>query len=373
MRQTGRYTSAILLITIGVLCIIDQINGFHTVSFLVIWWPVFIILLGIEYIIAASINHKHKRPLKLDIGGIIFTVVISVAVVAFTQSNSFSFPWGFNLANEIGLKFEQGTTNVPLESSIDQVAIQNVMGDVEIKSGTVSQIEITSTVIVNNLKQKEAQQVADHAKIESLSSGNKLTVEAKGDEYNGIFGIKQKSRINLVITMPTDRKVDVEVLTRNGKVIAASLPINKELTLKTTNGSIYAADIKANVHLLTTNGKIEADDIAGNADLQSTNGSLTLKEVSAAVTAHTTNGSLQFAAHSIGGNWDLQCTNGRIGINIPANGDYEINGHTSNGSATTNLPLQADKNIITGKAGSGKYLIKLQTTNSSITVNNIEP
>jgi hypothetical protein len=257
---------------------------------------------------------------------------------------------------------------VVLDPSIEHVTINDVDGNIVIQSGPITQIEIQSTVIVNKLKQEEAQKVADRSKIESSVSGNTLMIEAKGDEYNGIFGIKQKSRINLVVTLPSDRKIDLDAITRNGALEANAIQINHELRLETSNGSIHAADIDGNIHLSTSNGAIEASHIGGEAEAKTNNGKITLTEVAASVVAHTTNGAVQ-----VGGGWDLESSNGMIGLYVPASGDYQIKGDTSNGSAKTDLPLQTNKHKIQGIVGSGKYLIEFHTSNSSIEVNKINP
>jgi hypothetical protein len=411
MIKAGRYTAALLLVTVGALLLIDHSLHTNTLSYLLEWWPVLLISLGMEYILLAAINSSKERQLRLDVGGILFSLIVCAIVIGMTQASVLSGTWfrnagislpGFNFSGDSGPKFAKGVTNIPLNASTDKVEIRDVNGEIVIRSGNVEQIQVDTTVYVEGLDGDEAKRVADDSKIVFSGDGT-LQIEAAGEEYKvGFFG-KRKPRMDLVVTMPAKQKVDLDVQVTNGKVDASQLPVKDLLNIRTVNGAVTANSVEGNVKLSSTNGKISAAQIKGSAELHSVNGAISAENVSGDVKEETTNGSVNakqidgrletratngktsleetrnavhastingdvtIASHTIGGDWDVKTTHGSVTLNVPANGDFEVKG-SSRGAIRTNLPLTIDNHTVEGKIGPGKYRIQIHT-NSGISIN----
>jgi DUF4097 and DUF4098 domain-containing protein YvlB len=373
MKKVGRYTAALLLVTVGVLRIIDLSKGSYILKTAAIYWPLFLILFGLEYLLVHFLNRNSENRLKFDFGGLFLSILITGAVILFTQAGNFSFPWSFNASDNLGLKFDKGITKIELNAAIEHVKVNDLVGDITIKSAAVSQIEVETTVIIGNLKQDEAQKVADYSTIENSSNGKELTIEAKGGEWNGFLGIKRKPRMNLIITLPNEHLIDLDVTTEYGALAATGVQLKSKLVLKTINGSIHLADMNAKINAKTSNGTIEATNLSGSSELNTINGSFNLNNMPAGVIAHTVNGSVEISSPTIGGDWNLESTNGSVDIKIPSQGDYKINGGTTVGSIYSNLSFPTEKHSIEGSVGSGKYLISLHTTVGSLKIESIQP
>lgn len=409
MIKVGKYTAALILLTVGGLLLADQITGQNYLSYLSRWWPVVLIALGVEYLLRSLLHHDGERRIKLDLGGVFVAVLISAVVIVGTQAGKFSLDnfkiSSFNLfGGENGHRFEQVSATIPVAGDTASVSLENTNGSIVLRQGDVSQIEIQPTVWVNMKSESDAQQVADSVRFDYNASAGALTINAVADEYTSRFGIKQKPTLNLVVTIPANVPLDVQLTTRNGKMEAHDVTVKRQLGMHTTNGSMSVSQIRGGVELESSNGRVEAEDVGGNAqvkttngkifvrntagdaNLRTTNGEIHAERINGKLTADTTNGRIyvsdarqdvsvdtsngriEASSPVVGGNWDLSTTNGAINVRLPEKGDYTVKGATSHGDVSTDLPLHTTKNGIEGAIGAGTYEIKLNTSNSSLKV-----
>ncbi|WP_028550038.1 DUF4097 family beta strand repeat-containing protein [Paenibacillus sp. UNC451MF] len=406
MRKAGRYTAALLLVLVGAAVIADQYMGSHWTALLIDWWPVLFVALGVEYILFNIKYGDSDKQLKLDISGVIVAVILSAVVIGSTQSASLFRNWSGNLNlgeamlsfTQEGHKFEQGTTTITLANGVDKVTVRNPSGNVVLKQGSSDQMQIQSTVYVALDDEQEASEIASESRLEQRVQGNELTIISEGAEYGGSFWHQRKARTDLVISLPQQVKLDMDLETSNGKITADQLVFKQELKLKTTNGEIQVSSVEAakidlestnaritasqtkgNMKLETTNGLLNVKNHQGDAELSSTNGSLELSHVSGSVAAETTNGNIQIieAPHElkanttngsvdvtsliVNGDWDIETTHGNIKLALPSNGNFTVKGEGQNGSIQSALPLQIGKKSIEGVIGTGKNKIQLET------------
>jgi DUF4097 and DUF4098 domain-containing protein YvlB len=405
MHKAGRYTAALLLITVGGAVIADKLTGMKLVPLLIEWWPVLFISLGLEYIFYNMKYKEQENQLKLDVTGVVFAVVISAVVIVATQSASVFKNFEFSMDNPFASfgdarKFEKGITAIALPAAVDQLKLDNTTGNVTLQSGAVDQIQVELTVYVNLDDESEAAQIAQDSKLEHQVSGNTLTIKAAGKEYQSRFIGKQKPRMDLVVTMPEKQKLDMELVLTNGKVVASRLPIKERFTAQTTNGEILVSALEGTVSLETTNGhigakqttgiigieatngKVDIESHNGNAKLNSTNGKVVVKAVTGAVEAettngsievdgaakslraHTTNGSVEISASVVEGDWDVETDHGKIELKLPSKGNYKVVGETGLGSIKSELPFTVNKKSIQGSIGAGTHTVKLETNGS---------
>ncbi|WP_284644282.1 DUF4097 family beta strand repeat-containing protein [Paenibacillus silviterrae] len=411
MHRAGRYTAALLLIAVGGAVIADKLSGTKLTALLIEWWPLLFISLGLEYLFYNMKYKESEKALKLDLGGVIFAVVISAAVLVATQSESvfknFTLDNPFGAFGE-GQRFEKGMTAIPLAAGVDQVRIDNTNGTVTMQSGNVDQVQVELIVYVNLNDEVEAARVAEESRIEHTSSGNKLTLTAAGKEYSGSFVGRQKPRMDMVVTLPEKQKVDVDLQLTNGKIIAGRLPIKQQFTAQSTNGELLVTDLEGNLSLKTTNGsimtkntagassvlqstngKVEVQGHKGDAKVKTTNGRVVVKDVTGSIEASTnngsvevdgapkalkaksTNGSVEISSRTVGGDWDVETSHGKVELELPSKGDYQLKGEGGGGNVKSELPLSVHEKTVSGSIGSGQYKIRVET-NGSIAIKSVD-
>lgn len=416
MLKVGRYTAAVLLVTVGIMLLLDQTRGSDYLPLLLDWWPVLLIMLGVEYLIFNFLYRKKDQRLRLDMGGLILSVLISSIVVGTTQSDRLS-GWLKNLdfnidtlnmsfSSESGRRFDKELVRIPVDAAVSRIKIDNPNGSVDVQAGDVQEIEIQTAVYVDKVDEAEAQSIADQSTIEH-TNGSALEISAKGKEYTGGFPNKRKPRMNLVITVPSSHKADYELELRNGKVGASQVPVISEFkahttngaislsgidgnvtadttngaidvsqigrnaAINTTNGAVTASGVQGKLSIDTTNGAVTVDNVKGDLDVDTLNGKITVHEAAAGVIADATNGAISIVTTTVGGDYELDNMTSSIELRIPSAANAEIKGATSYGSISTDLPLTVEGKKISGILGTGEHQIKIDT-NNKIQVNRID-
>lgn len=413
MRKAGRYTAALLLVCVGAAVMADQYMGTNWTFMLIEWWPVLFVALGVEYIIFNMKYGESDMQLKLDVPGVIFAVIISAVVIGSTQSTASIRNWfgDFDFGDAMlaitdgeGRKFDQGTTDISLAGGVERVEVRNPYGNVVMKPGTSDKLQIQSIVYVAVEDEQKASEIASQSRIEQSVQGNKLTIRAEGKEYGQSFWERRRARTDMVISIPTQAAISMDLESSNGKITAEQLKFKEEFKVVTTNGQIQLTSVEApRVNLESTNARILTADTAGNMIMESTNGgievarhrgdvelsssnggltlayvsgamqvettngSIHIKEASSGLKANTTNGSIEVSSRTVNGEWDIETNHGSINLSLPSNGDYSVHGEGEKGSIRSSLPLQIDKDSIKGSIGNGKHKVQLNT-NGSISI-----
>ncbi|OPA74350.1 hypothetical protein BVG16_24830 [Paenibacillus selenitireducens] len=412
MIKAGRYTAALLLLTVGALLIWDQATGdvVH-MQYLIQWWPILFIVWGVEYIVLNMAYRKSDKRMKLDIGGVFVSVLLSAIVFCVTQPSLVADLWKkvnfkINIASDVNVaqweKFEKPIKRIEVDSGTKNLVVRNDFGDVVIQKGDVKQLEIETTLRID-APRKEAEPIAEESNIH-IEQGKQLTIQAQGKSFGN--GWKKYPKMDLVITLPEAISVDVDVKVELGDIYVQGIQAPSEVKLLTAKGDVDVEKVKGSVNAETMLGDVSLTAIEGHAvmnsksgdlnvshitagaEVSTLNGDIRIEEVSGDITADTKNGDIDvdsadqnlkastlngdvfIASSKVGGDWTVESTIGDLEISLPEAGDYEVVGNTTIGSVDVgDLPLQAEHNTISGIVGNGKYKIKLDAT-SSITLKN---
>lgn len=383
MLKVGRYTAAMLLLAVGIALLLDQSTGSNHLLDWMKYWPVLLITLGLEYLVMSIRARDGERKLRLDLGALFLSLLITVAVGGFFQGKAFlekiDIPLdGIPISWGVGDKVEKPVDRIALPEETEQLFIDNPNGDVTLIAGTGDQASIKATVVLYNQSDSKASELAEQSKV-NISTGKTLKIEAEGASYSAFIGA-QKARMNLEITLPKDHALDVNIKTINGDVTTDGIAIRDSWTVKTVNGDIVVNRLEGDVRAETMNGDITVKEVAGsvwvstmNGDLEArsilgdlyaktTNGDIDISESFQAVTLETSNGDIVAASRNVGGDWSIDTSHGEIEISLPQDGDYTVDADSSYGDVNTNMEgLNAKKKSITGKVGSGKYTIQAES------------
>lgn len=401
MAKVGRITAGMVLIAAGGSVALDKIAGTNFTALLINWWPLLIIMLGLEKLWRQKNRENSDQPMKLDIGGLLFAVVVSVIIIIGAQALDSWKSWGGSRgaidAWGDSHSVDKAMIEVAIDSDVEKIKIINRNGRVLLKSGDVKQITAAMTVQVNGTSSEKAQNIADAAKLQWEMNGSVLEFETHTpDAANRWFGIGQSS-IHLTMTFPADQPMDYSIEVRNGMISAEALTVLDNFEAVTINGNVLAADMQGRLMLKSTNGKAEsyrtagdlmlkttngavhAEDHRGDASISSVNGAVQLLHVTGeaeavttngkvsatgmegAVTAKTTNGSIELGGPVVGGAWSLRTVNGSIQLMLPQQGDFQLMGNAKGLELEGDFPFTVQDGELSGKMGSGKHAIDVST------------
>ena len=92
--RVGTISMGILLVATGIVLLLSEIQGFNGARIILRWWPVLLIVLGIEVLAYVVLSNEEQPKIKYDGLSIflaIFIILLSTAV------------YGFNILLESGL------------------------------------------------------------------------------------------------------------------------------------------------------------------------------------------------------------------------------------------------------------------------------
>jgi DUF4097 and DUF4098 domain-containing protein YvlB len=141
------------------------------------------------------------------------------------------------------------------------------------------------------------------------------------------------------------------------------VPAGVTFRVRTTNGSIHATDLKANLDAGTVNGSVKFS-VDGYARASTTNGSIT----GSMARADWTNG-LEFST-----------VNGSVHLQMPDSLQADVNATTVNGRVTVDFPIKsandesdARRRHVEGTVGAGGRSLKVSAVNGNVTIGKKEP
>ncbi|CAM2928573.1 DUF4097 domain-containing protein [Paenibacillus sediminis] len=358
-RKIGIWTTAIGLIAVGVIIIL-HISSIVSIDALKYLWPLLLILFGIE-VVAAQFRSSEQKVRFSGWGAVLLIVLLlfSIAQSAVPGlSGSLFSPKYMSAVN--------GT--VDIDNSIKHVEVQIPEGKITVTGTDSSTLNYDGKMKSAAKSQSEADQFVQ-SKWKVQKSGDTLQIIYDQSELINIFSLSfldQSKQPYLNIQLPNRLMTDVN--TSNGSVTASLL--NADITMTTSNGSVKADHIKGNVTAKSSNGSITVGQIEGSADVNTSNGSVTLDDITGTVTARSSNGAIRGDSPVLS-SWSCRTSNGSINLTIPADTNGTFTADTSNGSIKGDVQWNKNDDNDHGTAvlGNGANKVTLNTSNGSINVN----
>lgn len=413
--RTGRFTSSLLLITVGLMMYFEKSTNEHYLLLLLTWWPLFLIIWGIEYVFLI-LWHQYKqnrglKPLHIDIKGSLLSMFLVASIFLVTQQDQYLYLWnkvslnltvaGSEFSEEKGFQVEMDPVYTPISWQTDKIAINNINGRVEVITGDIDVVKVETTMWIDEVTTDEAKSVAEEVLIQT-SEGQTVGVTAK-DRVYGATG-KRHPRMNLVVTIPTNRIFDIDISTTNGVIKISNVKALHQIAVQTGNGNVTIQDIIGDVSVTTLNGNVGIHRIFGNVTAETKtgtmvgsgitgsaalsvsvgdiyltgtagdirvntkNGNIKVDQANHNMVAESLNGKIKISTPQIGGDWTVYSAVGVMNLELPEIGDYTIQGSSGYGNITTTFPFEVSNKEIYGVSGTGEYLIQVEG-NSNLYVN----
>jgi putative adhesin len=208
---------------------------------------------------------------------------------------------------------------------------------------------------------------------EALLGEIRLVFEDTGDRLDLEVEVPRKwnrrGTANLCIKLP--RAMEVWVAAVNGRVDVEG--IRGLVHAKSTNGSAKINDVIGDVEITTTNAKVSCSCTCGKLFARSSNGKIEIEQHRGSVDASTSNGLIRASLDDVGeGGVQLATSNGRIVLDLPEHVDADVDIRVDNGVIRNDRELcpkgRETNGRVAGRLGLGGKLIKLRTSNGSVSL-----
>lgn len=415
-RRVGRYTAAAVLAGVGALLLLDSMYETERMLQLLKWWPLIPVLWGIEYVLIGFIARRRakgqpRRRSRMDLRGVLSSVILAASVFLVAEQEQYLHVWNkvsLNLTAAAvdygeaeGSRFEKAPLIVPVELNTSKITVDGINGDILIHRAAVEDVEITATVWVDQLEGVQAEAISEQSFVE-VAEGATIKITPQGRAY-GESG-KRQPRMDLDISLPEDRRFNLDIRTMNGDITLQNVEAIKDISLetgngelilhrifgnvkgKTLNGAVRARAVNGDVELATSGGSMDAWEVAGSLklstavgnisatdsgaemNLSSKNGNLVVNGARSGLQAESLNGTISIRSADFGGDWDVYSAVGDIDLALSAEGNYEVEGSSGYGNIFSEIPgLTIDKKSISGTVGNGEFKLRVEG-NSNLNV-----
>jgi hypothetical protein len=227
---------------------------------------------------------------------------------------------------------------------------------IEGKRGDRIDVEIIQNVRSNN--KRTVKDILDNFQVRFDQDGNDLSIKAeyKRDGLRGLFNrISNRLQVKFLITVPLEYDVDlhtsggsISVLDLDGEVLSktsgGSLTyenITGDIFGRTSGGSIKVGEIIGDVDAHTSGGSIRIKKVEGNIDIHTSGGSITIDEAMGAVKASTSGGSVTaYLSRQPEADCRLTTSGGSLTIYLDNNIGLDVDARTSGGRIHTDFPVK---------------------------------
>jgi hypothetical protein len=225
-----------------------------------------------------------------------------------------------------------------------ELQLSNVNGGIELQAWDRNEIRVVATIKARAATSGSAEDLLEKVQIEIEDHGDRLEIDTIRPNRSGsgflswIFGGGSSgTEVSYRLSAPRD--------------LVASLK--------------------------TVNGRIESRGVGGSLHLSSTNGAIRVEGAHGSVQARTTNGAIYAELHQVEADAELlfDTTNGGITVNLPESIQTTVRARTSNGSVSTDFPLETKgwrRNSASGTLnGGGSGQLRLTSTNGAIRIRSL--
>jgi hypothetical protein len=390
MRQwrMGTLTLGFLLISLGCGFILIKLGIINSIVQILGWWPLAIILLGIEVLFGGFLFIDERCKLKFDgfsVLAILLTLFICAGSFLVSALPLDRFNFGFPRSNIFYSDNSSFQKNLNINASgKENFVINNSLGSVQLQKALGNNIEVEATIKVAYNDYEYAKSIPDN--LIKVTEGNVISLSSdRGQFQNDKINIQS---IDYKIKVP--EKLNVEVINKFGKIEADSIDGNLKinnangsinvrsvlgsLTIDNKFGDIIASNVKGSLKLANSNGKIKIENVEGSLTAENRFGDIELKNAVGLVDIKNENGTITFTSDKIVQNdVNLEGKFGSITLNLNKGQEGRFNLYSRHGSIKTALPISINKDNSSESTdtniGSSKYQFNIKNENGSISVN----
>ncbi len=271
--------------------------------------------------IVASGVLKYVSP-TVPLSGVVSSLSVGLIIaLIFTSGLGFIWPWSgpggpyrYTLDESRNLKGDALAPNLLFR-------MENVNGQIDVSTWEKPEYNVDLAIKAQGNTENEARGNLEKVETtikENLVQGRLelvLTISVPRLTWSRVS-------VNVVVTLPADATVDLDLQTTNGGIMVEGLT-GSMLTLSTTNGDVAFDGVEADtISASTTNGRISGSVQAAD------------------MTAETTNGAISLSLPcTLTGSYELDTTNGNVDVNVIPSDDvgFDLDASTNSGSTILDL------------------------------------
>ncbi|AEV67324.1 hypothetical protein Clocl_0615 [Acetivibrio clariflavus DSM 19732] len=371
----------LLLIALGVIMLVSQILEISFIEHIIKWWPIILILIGLEILLYIFLSNQDAPKVKFDVFSIIIISILMMASVGvYAVTGIMTSGDGVILVGPMFDSYKNEskyTRTFELDAVSTNLIIDNVVGNISIAKGDGDKIEVEANITIKNNDEEYAAEIADS--LITVAKEKELKISSNSKEYSNKgkigsiqidYSVKVPDSVNVEVENKfgdvslTDLAQSAKVNNKNGKITVESL--GGDLIVNSSFGEVKVQDIKGKTQVYSKNGDVIANNCNKDITIESSFGDIRIDGVKGIVAITNSNGQTQ-------GNW----INGDINV-ISKFGDVtltDVSGNADVDNANGEVSISNVGGYVKVSNGFGNTRVSnankglvLNNTNGDITV-----
>ena len=206
--RVGTFSMGASLLFLGLFLFFSKFLDLNLVQVMTAWWPLLLIVLGIEILLYLFLSRQEKPMLKYDFLSIIFVGVIGTVGIAFAVLNATGL---MNKVEEVMAReersFELPAFSYKMDDSIKRVVVRTVGYDMTIEATEEKEVSMFGTYRVQTGKKEKLLKSADDI-IVANKKGDTLYLNVKMLP-NEVGPFDSQGILAGTILVPKDVKLEV--------------------------------------------------------------------------------------------------------------------------------------------------------------------
>ncbi|UFJ39161.1 hypothetical protein LOK74_13895 [Brevibacillus humidisoli] len=247
--RVGTVSMGVSMICLGVVLFLTQVKGVELLNSLLSWWPIIVILLGLEILLYSIFARKENLAIKYDVVSILLVGFLGTVCIGMTLLTS------FGLVAEVRHALSAVERTYPLPSfsqqlppEVERIVVQAQGLPITLDSGDDRQVRIFGSYRTTTIGDGESAewQAADFSSIETVGHTMYVTLHQLPEKH-GLYSYSPRTEITLVLPQQVpvevrgddhDIQLNLSALSSNWTVknaahVAISLPKSGDLKLLT--------------------------------------------------------------------------------------------------------------------------------------------
>jgi len=313
--RVGTISMGVLLVATGLLLFISELNGTNGAGMILRWWPMILVVLGIEILAYVVFSREEQPKIKFDGLSIFLAVLIILVSTGIYGVNTF-MKSGFSqgIFGDMGVFKNQSLVNKSWDleaADVKKLQIDSSRGEIQVDAYDGDKIKVDVAIMVKNNDEEQALKLAQdlvevtEGETVTLSTGN-LDVLENNRNY--------QFNVNIAVKVPKALEFDIQ--SKFGEITLEDLTGNVKVDSKF--GKIEIENIQGDVQVENDFGEIRMKDIFGKMDIENNQGEISYRSTKVAnedITLNTKMGGVNLSLpRTQQGTFDLRSAFGGIQI-----------------------------------------------------------
>lgn len=208
--RVGTLSLGVLLIALGVIILIAQVNQYRILDTMLTWWPIVLILIGGEILWQIYTSKDQDPRVRYDVFSMfIILVVVSFSIGMYALTSTGVLEMVTRAVSSRNMTLEIPRSSFEVDNSIEEIIIKAPRESLNLEVSAGKNLVMFGTATLDAVDEKEAEGIIEQGKMSVNREGEKLYVSIvpmprSGDMKPGVYDVRY------TLLLPKGKKIRIE-------------------------------------------------------------------------------------------------------------------------------------------------------------------